>query len=127
MPRYFGLLEAAHMVMVLTTQDNTLQWGAVEAVSLGRPVIASGWPALREVFQRGAVFVENTADSIVAGIGQAQGRLGELAADAESLHRQLEEEWRTKRNLLRTIIEGESRSMRGWAEGADAGRGEEWA
>ena len=66
--RYYGLLKSSHAVMALTTRDHTFQCGANEALSLGRPVITSDWPTLRDYFSQGAVFVDGTAEGILAGV-----------------------------------------------------------
>ena len=65
---FYGLLEAAHAVMSLTTQDHTFQSGASEALWLGKPIITSDWPLLRAYFDRGTVHVDNTVQGIRRGI-----------------------------------------------------------
>jgi glycosyltransferase involved in cell wall biosynthesis len=44
---YYALLNGAHAVLCLTTRDHTMQRGACEALSLGRPIITSDWPQLK--------------------------------------------------------------------------------
>jgi glycosyltransferase involved in cell wall biosynthesis len=106
-PAYFGLLQNADAVMVLTTQADTLQCGGVEAVSLGRPLITSNWPALRQVFLRGAIFVDNLPASIVTGVCQAQARSNELAAEAQDLKLDLDKDWETNLAVLRNVVQGD--------------------
>jgi glycosyltransferase involved in cell wall biosynthesis len=65
---YIALLRDASLVMCLTTRDHTMQRGACEALSLGRPLVTSSWAILREYFSPGAVFVDNTVEGIRSGI-----------------------------------------------------------
>lgn len=66
---YYELLRGSDAVMCLTTRDNTMQRGACEALSLGRPIITSDWPLLRSYFSEGAAHVDNTVDGIRLGVG----------------------------------------------------------
>jgi glycosyltransferase involved in cell wall biosynthesis len=65
---YLGLLKSVKAVMTLTTRNFTMQMGAYEALSLGKPIITSDWPILRNSFGKGAVYVNNTAESIHDGV-----------------------------------------------------------
>jgi glycosyltransferase involved in cell wall biosynthesis len=84
-PEYLALLGRADAVLALTTRDHTLQRGAYEALALGRPVVTSSWPLLREVFCRGAVHTDNDADSIARAIASALSHRDELAREALQL------------------------------------------
>ncbi len=66
--QYIGLLKTADAIMALTTRDNTLQGGGFEAVSLGRPLITSNWPLLRQLFQQGTLYVDNSAAQLIQSI-----------------------------------------------------------
>ena len=65
---YFALLRGSDAVMCLTTRDNTMQRGACEALSLGRPIVTSDWPILRSYFSAGTVHVDNTVGGIKEGV-----------------------------------------------------------
>lgn len=67
---YYQLLKSADVVLTLTNWDHTLQQGACEAMWLGRPVIISDQSMLRNYFSKGAVFTDNTVDSLVSAIRQ---------------------------------------------------------
>ncbi len=69
-PAYLGLLAAADAVVCLTTRDHTMQNGAAEAMSLGTPVVTSGWPILRSYFSRGTVHVAHDPAAIADGIAR---------------------------------------------------------
>lgn len=61
---YLGLLRGADAAMVLTTRDHTLQLGGCEAVAVGKPLITSDWPYLRELFCGGTIFAPNTGEGL---------------------------------------------------------------
>jgi glycosyltransferase involved in cell wall biosynthesis len=68
--QYIGLLRASEAVISLTTRNHTLQRGGCEAFSIGKPLITSDWPYLREVFGEGAVYVSNSTKGIRDGINE---------------------------------------------------------
>lgn len=65
---FYGLMDASQAVLCLTTRDHTMQNGACEALSMGRPIITSDWPLLRRYFHKGTVHVDADATSIRRGI-----------------------------------------------------------
>ena len=65
---YVALLMGCDIVVSLTTNDNTMQCGAHEALELGRPIITSNWPVLKEYFSKGTIHIDNTASSLVTAI-----------------------------------------------------------
>jgi glycosyltransferase involved in cell wall biosynthesis len=66
--KYYGMLKSCDAVMCLTTENHTMQRGACEALSLGKPIITSDWPLLREYFCKGTVHVANTSQDIYEGV-----------------------------------------------------------
>jgi len=102
---YYGLLVAVQAVMVLTTENHTLQWGACEAVSLGKPVIISDWPFLRSYFSKGTVYVDNTVDSICQGVVQMRRDYERFSREVRELHEERQQEWVRKRGLLMDMIQ----------------------
>lgn len=99
---YPGLLRAADAVMVLTTRDHTLQLGGCEAVAVGKPLITSDWPYLREAFAAGTVYVSASPERISDGVLELQGRYAELAAAVVRLRETSRREWDTR---LRQLVE----------------------
>ena len=69
---YLALLRGADIILSLTKEDHTMQRGGYEAVALGKPLITSHWPLLREVFGRGTVHVDNSPQAIVSAIRTIQ-------------------------------------------------------
>jgi glycosyltransferase involved in cell wall biosynthesis len=102
--QYFGLLRAASAVMALTTRNYTLQGGGCEAVSLGKPLITSDWPYLRELFARGAVYVENSRDGIRDGIRAMQQRYQELEREVIAFRADSRREWEARFDQLKALV-----------------------
>ena len=65
---YYALLASSQSVLCLTNRDHTMQRGACEALWLGRPIITSDWPLLREYFSKGTIYVSNVSSSIREGV-----------------------------------------------------------
>ena len=102
--RYVGLLRGVDVIMALTTQNHTMLMGAVEAVSLGTPLIVSDWPVLRDYFSRGTVYVPNTAEGICEGVSLARLTRTALQRDILILREQLEAEWEWKLAELQDLL-----------------------
>lgn len=104
-PQYIGLLRAVDAIMVLTTRDHTLQLGGCEAVSVGKPLIVSDWPFLRQFFSRGAIYVPNSADGIYQGICEMQRRKPDLQRGIVELRTDNRHEWQVKLSRLKTLVD----------------------
>lgn len=102
---YYGLLAAADAVLVLTTEDHTLQWGACEAVSLNKPVITSDWPFLKSYFYKGTIHVDNSVEGIYQGVLQMQQEHDRLEREVRELHLERQHEWEQKRAELMSLIQ----------------------
>jgi glycosyltransferase involved in cell wall biosynthesis len=101
---YYGLLRSAQVVMSLTTADHTMQRGACEAVWLGKPIVTSDWPLLKEFFHKGTLHVNNTSAGIYQAVVQMQSEHTRLVAEIKELQverRQLWQQWMIE---LQTIV-----------------------
>ncbi len=103
---YPGLLRAVDAVMVLTTRNHTLQLGGCEAAAVGKPLVTSDWPYLREVFPKGTVYVTDTAESIRDGILQLKQDLERLSVEISELRQESRQEWDFRLNQLDQLIGG---------------------
>jgi len=110
-PIYAGLLRDSDAVLCLCTNDNTMQRGAYEAMSVGTPLVLSDWPILREVFSPGSVFVSNTVDGIVEGIKQIRLEHDRLKLDVEKLKQQRSEHWDKTIIKLQSALRGEGEDL----------------
>jgi len=102
--QYTGLLQAADAIMTLTNRDHTLLMGGFETVSIGKPLITSDWPVLKDYFSLGTVYVPNTAQGVSRGICQAQAKRDTLQRDILKLRDMLENEWKQKLEELQDIL-----------------------
>ena len=103
--QYIGLLREVDIILVLTTVDHQLLSGGFEAVSLGKPLIVSNWPILKEYFNSGTVHVPNTGEGIYDGIRRAQGDLANLQNGIIILRDKLNDEWETTIKELHNLLE----------------------
>ncbi|HUP76704.1 MAG TPA: glycosyltransferase [Acidimicrobiales bacterium] len=99
-PDYYALLRSSAAVMCLTTRDNTMQRGACEALSLGKPIITSDWPLLRTYFDRGTVHVDNTSARIAAAVREVRARPDHYQDEVSQLQASQRAQWRSSLNEL---------------------------
>jgi len=104
---YLGLLQAAQAIMVLTTDNHTMQRGACEAVSLGKPIITSNWPILREYFAKGTIHVDNSAPSIRKAVIKMEKEKEKLQDEVLLLKQERWQEWRHKHAEIIKLIEND--------------------
>lgn len=90
---YLDLLRNADLIIVLTRRENCLNCGAYEAVALGKPLILSDTPILRNYFNTGVVHTNNDPDSIRDAIRSLLPVLPEKARRIRELAVRLEEDW----------------------------------
>jgi glycosyltransferase involved in cell wall biosynthesis len=102
---YLGLLQAVQAIMVLTTRDHTMQRGACEAVSLGKPIITSNWPLLKTYFHKGTVHVDNSSQGIREGVLKMQQEAKALEKEILLLQQERRLEWGEKYTSLARLIQ----------------------
>ncbi|MDH5710697.1 MAG: hypothetical protein OEZ15_03405, partial [Gammaproteobacteria bacterium] len=78
---YEDLICTCDAVMVLTSRENCLVCGAYEGVAVEKPLILSSTKALKKYFCLGAVYAENTADSIAESIRKVRDGHEQLLID----------------------------------------------
>lgn len=109
---YYGLLDAAQVVICLTTEDHTQQSGAAEALWLGKPIITSDWPLLRGYFNKGTIHTDNTADSIRRALLTMKRDLLAYEAGIRALQRMRQQEWLENVQELMILIKQAVRQCR---------------
>ena len=97
---YGSLLTKSNAVLTLTTRDHTMLRGAYEAVYQGTPVIVSDSSLLRQAFDRGAIHVDNTAESIAAAIGEMRQRHAHYKAEVLLLREKKYRAWEEAKSSL---------------------------
>jgi hypothetical protein len=74
---------------------------------LGKPIITSDWPVLRDYFNKGTVHVDNTSEGIQAGIRRMQAEGSTLEKEITLLQQERWAEWNEKYTALtQLIVEG---------------------
>jgi glycosyltransferase involved in cell wall biosynthesis len=101
---YIGLLNTVQAIMVLTNANHTMQRGACEALSIGKPIITSNWPILRDFFNKGTVYVDNTSIGIKNGILKLQNNLEKLKEEILILKKERYLEWKNQYNDLKKLL-----------------------
>lgn len=91
--RYIDLLRHSGAVIALTTSDHTMQRGAYEGVYLGRPVITSDFPILRDAFPKGTVHVKGEVADIVEGVRRVRDDLDRYEREVRELRREKLTRW----------------------------------
>lgn len=91
--KYHELIRSSDLVVVLTTRDRTMQRGAYEAIYMEVPIITSNWKVLRENFEIGAIFVDNSVEGIREGVLKALNNLDQLSQEAKRLKKLKHKRW----------------------------------
>lgn len=103
-PDYYSLMGSVGAVMCLTTRDDTMQRGACEALSMGRPIITSNWPLLTDYFHRGTVHVAATAADIRAGVLRMRQDHARLEQEIRLLQEEQQKMWEDARTQLARLL-----------------------
>ena len=102
--QYLGLLRSADVVMDVVNRNHTLLMGGFEAVSLGKPLITTDWPLLRDYFSLGTIYVRNTQDEICEAVRRAKRDQPRLQLEMDVLREHLNYEWEQKSIELQRLI-----------------------
>ncbi len=100
---YYQLLRDSVAVMCLTTRPDTMQRGACEALSLGRPIITSDTDLLRSYFSQGTVHVDNTGEGISRAVEEILDELPRYRREIVELQVRQAEEWQTALESLLAV------------------------
>lgn len=101
---YQRLLFSADLVVVLTMQEHTLNCGAYEAISLGKPLVLSDTEAIRSYFRKGVIYSEPYAVSIEESIRKAIENKMILKDEIMSLRNELKSDWNLRFQRLKDVI-----------------------
>lgn len=78
---YDALLCSCDSVMVLTTREDCLVCGAYEGISVEKPLILSNTASLKQYFEKGCIYTENTVAGICKAINKMLQTKDKLAVD----------------------------------------------
>lgn len=101
---YQEMLNSVDATIDLTTRENCLVCGAYESIAVEKPMILSNTKALREYFNVGAVYTDNTCESLANAISKVVQRKDELITQIKELKIVMEEKWQRKKEELERIL-----------------------
>ena len=102
---YVALLKDIDIVISLTNNDYTMQNGAYEALTLGRPIITSNWQVLHNTFYRGAICIDNKSDDIVKAINEIRKNYPYYIGEIRALQTELKTTWTKKLSNLLELLD----------------------
>jgi glycosyltransferase involved in cell wall biosynthesis len=102
---YWDLLRNCDMVLALTTFPYSLLGGAQDAMALGKPVLVSDQPALREYFYRGTLFVGHAGSSIAEAVKIAGQNLERLSQEMQTLRDEHAAQWNSAFHELEALVQ----------------------
>jgi glycosyltransferase involved in cell wall biosynthesis len=100
---YVAALEGADVIMSLSRRPESVARSAHEGVDALRPVVISGGPHMRDLFPY-AVYVENDAASIAAGVAEALRRCEELSGQAIDARSAQHGRWREQLGHIQAAL-----------------------
>ena len=101
---FVDLLRSCDVVLDLTLLEDCLVCGAYEAVAAEKPMILSDSRANRELFNKGVLYVNNTADDIAQKIEMAVAQVECLQKDCMDLRREMDEAWDRRKHGLEHLF-----------------------
>jgi glycosyltransferase involved in cell wall biosynthesis len=101
---YVRMLHSVDATIDLTTREDCLVCGAYETLALSKPQILSNTRALRSFFEKGAVFTNNDAGSLVDAVHQIMENRDRLVQEAIELRHRRQSEWEGKRRALDHLL-----------------------
>jgi hypothetical protein len=102
---FVKMIYSVDMTMDLTDRENCLVCGAYESAAAGKPMIITNTAALRQYFDKGAVYTDNSAQDIAASILNAKARYTHLKEEIQQLKSEKQHHWaELKENLQRQFI-----------------------
>lgn len=107
--KYVAAIKDCDIVMALTDRREAVSRVASEAVWAQRPLIASDWPITVRLFPH-AVRVDNSPESIAAGIRRAVRDMGQLESAATAARQRQLDRWNAQLSDLRAAIRGAASS-----------------
>jgi hypothetical protein len=99
------LLRACDVILCLTKDNHTFQSDANEALWMGKPLITSDWPILKEYFNKGTIHTDNSIESIHKALLQMQNNLAALKAEMVLLQEERKAQWYEKAEKLVRMID----------------------
>lgn len=104
-PDYWSYMKSVDAVIDLTKMDDCLVCGAYESVSVNQPLITSNFDALKEYFNEGTVYCDNTTNGIIDSISEIKNHHHAYQLGMMQLKINIENQWNEHFNLAKMAIE----------------------
>jgi glycosyltransferase involved in cell wall biosynthesis len=101
---FYPLLKAADLVVCLTKTNHTFLSGANEALWMGKPLITSNWPNLKDYFNQGTLHIDNSPSGLEQALNQMRQNLPYYQSGILELQKQRAPEWHQKVEALVDLI-----------------------
>jgi len=101
---YINLLKSAFGIIDLTKRDYTLLDGGYEAVAVQVPLITSDWPVLKEYFNKGTLYTNNTKESLVYAVRYLLSNHEKLQQEIGMLKAELQDRFDSEKAELKNLI-----------------------
>ena len=101
---YLRLLSSADVLVALTTREDTLLYGAQEAIALHRPLVLTGSDVLRRYFPSGAVFSENSPEALGCAVRSALESKERLVAEIIAFESECRASGRRRLREIRALL-----------------------
>lgn len=108
---YYALMDRSDAVMCLTTRSHTMQRGACEALSMGRPIITSDSELLRTYFEQGTIHVDSEPTAIRSAVERMRAEHPRFLSEIEELRISQLQQWAEAKKRLDEVV-GERASVR---------------
>jgi glycosyltransferase involved in cell wall biosynthesis len=99
------LLQSCDGIIDLTTRENCLVCGAYEAVSVGTPGILSDKEALKEYFNKGFCYTDNTSGNLAEAVLRLLHDKESLIDQVAQLKKELKTNWKVSKKQLSCFID----------------------
>lgn len=102
---YWSYMKSVDAVIDLTKMDDCLVCGAYESVSVNQPLITSHFDALKEYFNEGTVYCDNTTSGIIDSISEIKNRHHDYQLGMKHLKISIENQWNEHFKLAKMAFE----------------------
>ena len=102
---YWDLISSTRATMVLTTFPNSLVGGGMDGIILGKPLILSDQPTLREYFTKGTAFAENTTEGLLKGVQHVLDNEEALKNEIAELNIEKKKQWKKDFQNLQRLFQ----------------------
>ena len=101
---YLKMLHSVDATIDLTTRENCLVCGAYESIAAGKPMVISNTKALRQFFNKGAVFTDNTVQGIEGAVRKLQKEYNQLLTETEDAIIEIENKWQSSKSAIEKFL-----------------------